>query len=130
MNWSEAWQIVQGIVVFAVTVGGPVFGWLLWSLRHEFVKRTDCEACRKEMTEKLASIENIQGADAAHHDSLAQKLGTLPTAEDISNLRVSMAAMAGEMRAMQATMNGQAELLKVVKEQGDTVHKYLLNERK
>lgn len=130
MSLAELWGVAQEIVVFFVALGTPVIAWLLWSLRREFVKRSDCEVCRKEIAGRISDLEERQGRDAAHRDNLAQKLEVLPTSEDLAGLKVSMTELAGNMKAMQATISGQADLLRVVKEQGDTVHKYLLNKGK
>lgn len=130
MSMTELWKLVQESASLVILIGTPLFGWLIWCLRREFVKRDECERYRKEIGDRQSALESQQSVDASQRGRLSQSLNDMPTSKDFNDVRLSLNTLAGNMNALQKQMEGQAEILKIVKDQGDTVHKYLLNKGK
>ena len=126
MTPAALWNLAQEGASLLILIGTPIIAWLLWCLRREFVKREECERCRKEISDRQTALESLQGVDAGRRESLAQTMRDMPTSKDFSEIRLAMKDLAGDLRTMQAQIQGQADILKIVKEQGDTLHNYIL----
>jgi hypothetical protein len=84
---------------------------VIWALHRSFASPADIKKVREEMDEKLAifgtDMRNIGAAHTATAgklELLTQRVDTLPNAEDISEIKIGMERMAGDYRALNATV--------------------------
>jgi hypothetical protein len=98
---------------------------LLWFSIH-FPRRSEFEQYKREA--KMADDEQdrrIAAADAARA-LMGQRLEGLPTSEDTHQLRIAVAQMGGDLKALQVQIEGQGEILNIVKHQTDRINAFLM----
>jgi hypothetical protein len=101
---KEHWPILVAIVQV-------VMGWLLWSLRKEFVTGRDCSACRSTCRKEVA--EDMQ---------------KLPSIKSIADLAKEMEGLRGDLKAQAADIRGLSEVLKRVEHPLDLLLEHQLAE--
>ena len=52
----------------AIVLVNAFFAWVAWTMRQEFVRRRDCEACREKIGKRLNVVEVSCGASPTHND--------------------------------------------------------------
>src|SRR4051794_2817470 len=77
-----------------------VFAWLLWSMRKMFATKDDLTA----MTTKVEAIAAAQSIASGEVTLLKQKLDGLPTAEDVNEIKLSIAEIEGDNKAISANV--------------------------
>jgi hypothetical protein len=98
---------------------------LLWFTIH-FPRRTEFEQYKRDV--KAVDDEQdrrIAAADAARV-LIEQRLAALPTSEDTHQLRIAVTQMGGDLKALQAQIAGQAEILNIVKHVTDRLNGFLM----
>jgi outer membrane murein-binding lipoprotein Lpp len=98
-------------------------------LQRIFVRRQDCESCRKEMESRCDGLEIMQAGYSEGRAAMTQQLAAMPKATDVQDLKVVIERLSGDIRTVRAEIKGQGEMLKAVKSQGDRMNGYLLEKR-
>lgn len=94
MDWVDiAFKMASAIVLIIQGLGL----WALWSLRKQFVGREHCDTQCQAMRDKQTELEQAQKA--------------LPDADEVQALQVQLAEIEGSIKAVMATVQGQAELM-------------------
>ncbi len=107
--------MLQQISEFASLLALPasaVLGWLVWSLRKEFVRRDEHEDHKAAIERRIGKIE----AD----------LTGMPSDDETKELLLAIESMRGNMKALDARMSGQYDILRRVEVQLNRVDNYLL----
>jgi len=122
----QKWEIVAALA----STGASIF--ILW-LSSRFMPRAGCKAIRdgcesvhKEMrmnSDKQEKRLDEASADRARIEAL---LRGLPTAADAHKLQLSIAELNGRLNSFEATMRGQADLLKIVQQQTTHMNAFLM----
>lgn len=94
---NEVWILIRDIAPVAALFGGPLLGWILWSLRQDYVRRTRCETHRESIRLALAENEKKQ----SDLDRMIQKL---PSQGDIKDLRNALSSVSTEFAGIKASM--------------------------
>lgn len=89
-----------------------VLGWLVWSLRKEFVRQDDHNNHKADVERRIAHLEN--------------ELNGMPTSDETKELLLAIENMRGNMRALEARVGGQYDILRRVEVQLNRVDNYLL----
>lgn len=99
------WDKLVNIVSLVVLVGQGVLAWIFWSMRKSFVPREHCDGHCKDADERAGKAE----ARMAQLETAQQ---SLPKAEDVGGIKDRMGHIEGELKALVATVQGQAEIMK------------------
>ncbi len=101
MEWIS---IAFNIVSLVLVVIQGVLAWALWSLRKQFVSTEHCDGKCTAMAEKHAALSQAQA-------QLEQAQKALPDADEVQAMAVQLAEIEGSIKAVMATVQGQAELM-------------------
>ena len=101
MDW---WNIAFNALSLALVVVQGVLAWGLWSLRREFVGQDACGKRCQAMDEKQAALAQTQA-------KLEQAHQALPDAAEVQAMAVQLAEIEGSIKAVAATVQGQAEIM-------------------
>lgn len=107
--------MLQQVSEFASLLALPasaVLGWLVWSLRKEFVRQDDHIAHKADVERRIAQLES--------------ELNGMPTGDETKELLLAIENMRGNMKALEARLSGQSEILRRVEVQLNRVDNYLL----
>lgn len=88
-------------------------GWILWSLRREFVTKKHCDTCQKEHVEKITKLES-------RSQHIEDTLQNLPSVQNMHKLSLQMEKMAGDVRSV-------TEILKRVEQKVNRQEDFLLD---
>ncbi|MDR2075628.1 MAG: DUF2730 domain-containing protein [Desulfovibrio sp.] len=98
---------------------------LLWLSLH-FVRRADFEKYKQE----AKTVDDDQDRRIAMEDAarvlFEQRLASLPTAEDMHGIKVELTRMSGEIKALQVQMDGQQDVLNIVRHQSERMNSFLM----
>jgi hypothetical protein len=114
-NWHIIANVGSGLVALGV----------LWLSANYVSNKIFAHYKREVATVNDKQDQRLAVVEAAYA-ALGQQLANLPTAEDIHELKLTLTRMGGHFEAMQAQINGQQEILKIVKAQGDRTQAFLL----
>lgn len=101
MDWWE--MLVRLSSAILLIIQGLIM-WGLWSLRKQFVARTHCDAQCQAQAKKQTELEQAQA-------KLEQAQKALPDADEVQAMAVQLAEIEGSIKAVMATVQGQAELM-------------------
>lgn len=101
MDWLD---IILKLGSAIVLVFQGLLAWALWSLRKQFVARSHCDGQCQNMAEKHAALSQAQA-------QLEQAQKALPDAAEVQAMAVQLAEIEGSIKAVMATVQGQAELM-------------------
>lgn len=93
----DPWSIVFNAASLVLLLFQGLLVWVLWSLRKQFVARSHCDAQCQALARKQAELEQAQKA--------------LPDADEVQAMAVQLAEIEGSIKAVMATVQGQAELM-------------------
>ena len=97
-DWSRigsvALVLLQGLLV-----------WILWSLRKQFVSRSHCDKRCAGHKDARAELEKRQAA-------IEQAQAVAPTARDMAAITHQLGDMAGDIKALRAITEAQADAMK------------------
>ena len=93
----DPWSIVFNAASLVLLLFQGLLVWVLWSLRKQFVARSHCDAQCQALARKQTELEQAQKA--------------LPDADDVQAMAVQLAEIEGSIKAVMATVQGQAELM-------------------
>lgn len=108
MDW---WSIALNVVSLLVLAFQGLLTWVLWSMRKEFVSSTHCGNQCKAAAEKRAELEKAQAKLEQEQARLEQAQKALPDADEVQAMAVQLAEIEGSIKAVMATVQGQAELM-------------------
>jgi Protein of unknown function (DUF2730). len=104
------------------------FGWAVWSAKRVFVThdrllevQKDLEADNEKLKGELGSVRETQTQRSARLDQLRQKLDTLPTVQAINDLALSVKAIEGDIKAINASMDGWKHATKRIERVADMI---------
>lgn len=61
MDLMKLWPMVIMLI-------NAFVAWIAWTMRQEFVRRKDCEACRTDIHKRLSVVEVSCGTSPTHND--------------------------------------------------------------
>jgi len=103
-EWIDLARLVLEALGAISTVLLGLFAWMHWSLRKEVVTKaemaryqTDHEGEHDELTARLAKGE-------ARFERVETLLSTLPTKDDVADLRIKMERLSGDIRVVTAVI--------------------------
>jgi hypothetical protein len=88
-----------------LTIVQLLLAWVIWSMRKEFVRQTDCTSHKKELASCHAAL-------AARVTSAEADIGNMPQPAAWSKMQVAIEEVRGSNRVVLAKLEGQSELLK------------------
>lgn len=79
---------------FPLIIAGSqiVLGWLLWSLKREFVSKEHCDKCQRQREENIKKLES-------RTQRIEDRIQNLPSTQSIHSLSLQMERMAGDIRS-------------------------------
>lgn len=81
-----------------------LIAWGLWSLRKQFVSQAHCDKrCKEDDASKQAMEKRQTELETAQR--------AMPTGKDVSAITERLGGIEGDMKAMLATMQGQAQVM-------------------
>ncbi|AGW12826.1 DUF2730 family protein [Megalodesulfovibrio gigas] len=95
MSWDA---VLAKFMPWALLLVQALFGWAMWSLRKEFVRKDDHSLSCSSLAQRLVAVE--------------QHLDRMPTAEQWQQLQVAIEEMRGGHKVVLAKLEGQGEVLK------------------
>lgn len=101
MDWVD--KILNVLSLVLVVIQG-LLAWGMWSLRKQFVTNGHCDEQCRLAGEKQAKTDLALA-------KLEQAQDSLPSADEVANMRVQLAEIEGSIKAVMATVKGQAELM-------------------
>ena len=108
MDW---WSMAFNAASLLLLVFQGLLAWALWSLRKQFVSGTHCEKQCKAAADKHATLEQEQAKLKQEQARLEQAQQALPDAAEVQAMAVQLAEIEGSIKAVMATVQGQAELM-------------------
>ena len=101
MDW---WDKIFNVLSLVIVIVQGLLAWALWSLRKQFVSGEHCDSKCKQLTDKQIKLEQAQA-------KLEQAQQALPDAAEVQAMAVQLAEIEGSIKAVMATVQGQAELM-------------------
>lgn len=96
--------------------------WVMWSLRKQFVPQAHCDKRCQADDEAKQALEKRQTA-------LETAQRAMPTGKDVGAITDRLGCIEGDMKAMLATMRGQAELMERMERPLNLLMEHHLKER-
>jgi hypothetical protein len=93
----ERVNIILTMVQIILILGQGLLGWVLWSLRKQFVPREHCATKCEALAQKQAELAQAQKA--------------LPTAAEVRDMQIQLAEIEGDIKTVKATVEGHLELM-------------------
>jgi hypothetical protein len=95
-----------------------VWGWLLWSLRKQFISAEEHAESRKQIDARMDGIENKADALAHRVDMVEREVRALPATEKgMNDLGIAMERVRGELVGLRAEVAGQRDSMKAIERQ-------------
>lgn len=94
-----------------------IFGWFLWSMRQSFVSKESCQENREKDQQKVIAISQTQFELRQAISGLNEKVQTLPTANNVSDLKIAFTEMKGTNGRLEERLNSGDQLLRRVEHQ-------------
>ena len=101
MDW---WDKILNVLSLALVVVQGGLAWALWSLRKQFVGQDACGERCQAMADRQAQLAQAQS-------KLEQAHQALPDAAEVQAMAVQLAEIEGSIKAVAATVQGQAEIM-------------------
>jgi hypothetical protein len=98
-------ETILKVAPLLLTVVQLLLAWVIWSMRKEFVRQTDCATHKKELASCHAAL-------AARVTSTEADIGNMPQPAAWSKMQVAIEEVRGSNRVVLAKLEGQNELLK------------------
>lgn len=114
MTLAEAWKLFQELL--------PLLGliaafFVLW-LGTKFVRHNSCERYRQGM-------QTLLEENAANFKELDKKIQSLPTAEDLDDMKSTVASLTTEVSVLRTQLKGQDKLFTRLESQVDRIDDFL-----
>jgi Protein of unknown function (DUF2730). len=116
---SDYWHVLGGVITLIASC-------LMLYLSTKFVPRSMCRQCRSEITAEQARTAARLEDNTDQVRAVTALVQTLPTAQSISALELSIERLGGQLRELGATVSGHRDLMRRVEHQLDRVDTYLL----
>ena len=124
--------IVQNWEILATVASLGASAFVMW-LSSRYMRRSECASIQ---TACAAVHQKVHG-DNAHQDKRLDEanaertrietlLKGLPTAKDVHTLQLSITELNGRLNSFEATMRGQADVLKIVQQQTTHMNAFLM----
>ena len=109
-------------LTIAVTCVQVLWGWLVWSLRKQFVSMEEHAEARKQQDDRMGGIENeidslTSRADMTERDVRAMVRTMPPIEKGMNDLGISVERLRGEVVGLRAEMSGQKDVMKAIERQ-------------
>lgn len=114
MTLAEAWKIFQELLPF---LGLIAAGFVLW-LGTKFVRHNSCERYRQGM-------QNLLEENTANFKELDKNILSLPTAEDLDDMKSTVASLTTEVSVLREQLKGQDKLFTRLESQVDRIDDFL-----
>lgn len=88
-----------------------LLAWGMWSLRKQFIPRTECDGRCDADAAKHTELAQGQTALEGELARLKQAQEALPGPDEVAAIQVQLAEIEGSVKAVMATVQGQAELM-------------------
>jgi hypothetical protein len=115
-------QYAEPIAVAASALCALAVLWLSihFVRRAEFDKhKQDTKATADEHDRRIAAVESARALEE-------QRLAGLPTSEDMHQVRIALTQVSGDLKALQVQMDGQQDVLNIVRHQGERMNAFLM----
>ena len=109
-------------LTIAVTCVQVLWGWLVWSLRKQFVSMEEHAEARKQQDDRMGGIENeidslTRRADMTERDVRAMVRAMPSIEKGMNDLGISVERLRGEVMGLRAEMSGQKDVMKAIERQ-------------
>ncbi|MDR1359477.1 MAG: DUF2730 domain-containing protein [Deltaproteobacteria bacterium] len=102
----------------AVLAFQGLWGWLLWSLRKQFVSAEAHEEARRQHAGRMDGIEDEVGNLSRRVDLVERDAQSLPAlAQGMNDLGICLERLRGEVMGLRAEMAGQKDAMKAIERQ-------------
>jgi len=105
-----------GILIAFLAVQG-VWGWVLWSLKKQFVPAEKLTEYQEKKGKRIGSVETDVNTLKHRMDSVEAAIKALPTVQGIHDLTVELERARGEMRGLSAEMTAARDSMKSAERQ-------------
>lgn len=96
----------------AIVVVQVLWGWVLWSLKKQFVSVDAHGACQSTKRKRLGTLEVDLGGLSHRLDIVERDVKALPTVQGINLLSIELEKVRGELVGFRSEMTGQREFMK------------------
>lgn len=105
-------------LTIAVTCVQVLWGWLVWSLRKQFVSAEAHAESRKRQDERMAGIENEIDALTRRADMAERDVRAMPdVVQGMGKLGISVERLRGEVVGLRTEMSGQKDAMNAIERQ-------------
>ncbi len=118
MIFGELWNIVAGVLPVVITIASPIVGWFIWTLRSEFVRKTEYQEDRRRLEDKLAQL-------ARRTHELEQSIGNLPTSSDLLAMRECFHTLNRDVSVLREALSGHKTSFVAVQGKLDSIENFL-----
>ncbi len=98
-------EVVLQVSSLAILFVQGFFMWLLWSLRREFVRRSDCEQCMNGLGIRV-------GETKTRLQAVELKLESMPKVTAVHEIMLALEEVKGEQKALAERIAGLSEILR------------------
>lgn len=113
---AELWRYLP-VLVLVVQL---LMGWVLWSLRKEFVAKKSCEECREGISGNVAVLDKrMTRAEGV--------VENMPNAEVVHSLALLIEGLSGDVQALGKQVEGVKDLVERVERVVARHEEHLLN---
>jgi hypothetical protein len=118
------WDKLVNVASLLVLVLQGVMAWVVWSLRKQFMTRESCDG-------RCGQVEERQSKADSRMTEMEAAQRSMPTAKDINSLNGKLGGIEGEIKALLATVRGQADTMRRIEHPLNLLLEHHLNgERK
>lgn len=98
-------EVILQVSSLAILFVQGLFMWLLWSLRREFVRRTDCEQCMNGLGVRVGETKN-------RLQTVELKVESMPKISAVHEIMLAIEEVKGEQKALTERIAGLSEILR------------------
>lgn len=104
-EWIELARLVLEILGAVSTILVALFGWMHWSLRKEMVTKAEMAVYRNNHDEEHDELAARVAKGEARFTKMETLLASLPTKDDVADLRIKMERLSGDIRVVTAVIH-------------------------
>ena len=94
------------LVALVLALGSGIIGILWWAVRKFFMPREEAEQERIKNRNEIKALADFTDTLGQRVGSLEKRVEALPTAHDITELKLGLAEIKGNQQAQQASLTG------------------------
>lgn len=99
------------------------FAWLLWSMRKVFATKEELATLGKKV-DKVAAAQTVTAGELV---GLSKELKNLPTAAAVSDIKLSIAAIEGDYKAISTNVDNMDRHITSIGKSVDRIEDWLMN---